>query len=48
MNTSINQVRDSILAGQPIIQIVSYEEKRVEGFLAKISEQLLKKKMQQL
>lgn len=42
MNKIINDVRDSILAGQPIIQIISYEEKRVEGFIAKLAEQILK------
>ena len=42
MNNSINSIRDSISAGQPIIQIVSYEEKRVENYLIKIAEQVLK------
>ena len=32
------------MSGQPIIQIVSYEEKRVENYLVKLSEQLLRSK----
>ena len=42
MNQSINQIKDSIQAGQPIVQIISYEEKRVEGFLKKLCQQMLK------
>jgi ATP-dependent 26S proteasome regulatory subunit len=42
MNQSINQIKDSLLAGQPIVQIVSYEEKRVESFLKKLCQQTLK------
>ena len=42
MNNAINHIRDSIASGQPILQIVSYEEKRVENFMAKIAEQALK------
>ena len=42
MNQSINQIKDSLQAGQPIVQIVSYEEKRVEGFLKKLCQQVLK------
>lgn len=42
MNQSINQIKDSIQAGQPIIQIVSYEEKRVESYLKKLCQQVLK------
>jgi len=42
MNEAISHIRSSILAGQPIIQIVSYEEKRVENYLQKISEQILR------
>ncbi|MCK4835786.1 MAG: AAA family ATPase [Candidatus Aminicenantes bacterium] len=42
MNKAINSIRDSITSGQPIIKIVSYEEKRVENYIEKISEQLLK------
>ncbi len=42
MNNSLNFIKDSILAGQPIIQITSYEEKRVEGLLKKLCQQVLK------
>lgn len=42
MNQAIKSMKESIASGQPIIQIVSYEEKRVENYLEKISEQLLK------
>ena len=42
MNQSINQIKDSLLAGQPIVQVVSYEEKRIEGFLKKLCQQTLK------
>jgi SpoVK/Ycf46/Vps4 family AAA+-type ATPase len=42
MNQSINQIKDSLQAGQPIVQIVSYEEKRVENFLKKLCQQVLK------
>jgi ATP-dependent 26S proteasome regulatory subunit len=42
MNQSINQIKDSLLAGQPIVQIISFEEKRVENFLKKLCQQTLK------
>jgi AAA+ superfamily predicted ATPase len=42
MNQSINLIKDSLLAGQPIVQIVSFEEKRVESFLKKLCQQTLK------
>jgi len=42
MNQSINRIKDSLIAGQPIVQVVSYEEKRVEGFLKKLCQQTLK------
>ena len=42
MNASLNRIKDSLLAGQPIVQIVSFEEKRVEGFLKKLGQQTLK------
>ncbi len=42
MNQSINQIKDSLIAGQPIVQIVSFEEKRIEGFLKKLCQQTLK------
>jgi len=42
MNQSINQIKDSLQAGQPIVQIVSSEEKRVESFLKKLCQQILK------
>jgi SpoVK/Ycf46/Vps4 family AAA+-type ATPase len=42
MNQSINQIKDSIQAGQPVLQIISYEEKRVESFLKKLCPQVLK------
>ena len=42
MNQSINHIKDSLLAGQPIVQIVSFEEKRVESFLKKLCQQTLK------
>ena len=42
MNRSINQIKDSLLAGQPIVQIVSFEEKRIENLLKKLCQQTLK------
>ena len=42
MNQSINRIKDSLIAGQPIVQVVSYEEKRVESFLKKLCQQTLK------
>jgi len=41
MESSIDMIKSSVLSGQPIIQIISYEEKRVEGFLLKLSQQTL-------
>ncbi|MCI0470500.1 MAG: AAA family ATPase, partial [Candidatus Aminicenantes bacterium] len=40
MNKSFNYIKESVLSGTPIIQIISYEEKRVEGHLKLMSEQL--------
>ena len=40
MENSIDKIKSSILSGQPIIQIISFEEKRVEGFLSKLSQQI--------
>ncbi|HEX7502661.1 MAG TPA: hypothetical protein VF451_04510, partial [Acidobacteriota bacterium] len=42
MNQSLNLIKDSLLSGQPLVQIVSFEEKRVEGFLKKLCQQTLK------
>jgi len=42
MENSINQIRDSVLSGQPIIQLISYEEKRVGNFLLKLCDQIYK------
>jgi ATP-dependent 26S proteasome regulatory subunit len=42
MNQSINQIKDSLQSGQPLVQIVSYEEKRVENFLKKLCPQVIK------
>jgi ATP-dependent 26S proteasome regulatory subunit len=42
MNQSINQIKDSLLSGQPIVQVVSYEEKRVENLLKKLCQQTIK------
>jgi SpoVK/Ycf46/Vps4 family AAA+-type ATPase len=42
MNKAVKSIRDSITSGQPIIQIISYEEKRVENYIEKISEQFIK------
>lgn len=42
MNKAINQIKSSISVGQPIIQVISFEEKRVEKLLQKLSEQLIK------
>ncbi|HEX7502470.1 MAG TPA: AAA family ATPase [Acidobacteriota bacterium] len=42
MNQSITLIKDSLLAGQPIVQIISFEEKRVESFLKKLCQQTLK------
>ncbi|MCP5053189.1 MAG: AAA family ATPase [bacterium] len=37
---SLNLIKNSIMVGQPIIQIVSYEEKRIENQLSVLFEQL--------
>jgi ATP-dependent 26S proteasome regulatory subunit len=37
---SIDYIKNSIMVGQPIIQIISYEEKRVEGHLKALFQQL--------
>lgn len=37
---SLNQIKNSINVGQPIIQIISYEEKRIEGHLKSMFEQM--------
>ncbi len=42
MEKSINQIKESVLSGQPLIQLISYEEKRVENFLSKLLEQVYK------
>jgi ATP-dependent 26S proteasome regulatory subunit len=42
MNKSVNEIKNSISIGQPLIQIITYEEKRVEGFLKKLNEQIVK------
>lgn len=42
MNQSLTSIRDAILAGQTLLQVVSYEEKRVEGLLRKLCAPLLK------
>ncbi|MEN8152480.1 MAG: AAA family ATPase [Acidobacteriota bacterium] len=42
MESSTGQIKDSVLSGQPIIQIISYEEKRVENYLAKLCEQIFR------
>lgn len=40
MNKSLEYIKNSISVGQPIIQIISYEEKRVESQLKTLAEQL--------
>lgn len=40
MNEALNYIKNSVSVGQPIIQIVSYEEKRVESHLKTMAEQL--------
>ncbi|MEN8222404.1 MAG: AAA family ATPase [Acidobacteriota bacterium] len=40
MENSTEKIKSSIQSGQPIIQIISFEEKRVEGFLSKLSQQI--------
>jgi len=37
---SINYIKNSIMVGQPIIQIISYEEKRVENLIKTLFQQL--------
>lgn len=37
---SLNYIKNSIMVGQPIIQIISYEEKRIENHLKSLFEQL--------
>ena len=40
MNKSLEYIKNSISVGQPIVQIISYEEKRVESQLKTLAEQL--------
>ncbi len=40
MENSADKIKRSIQSGQPLIQIISFEEKRVEGFLSKLSKQI--------
>jgi SpoVK/Ycf46/Vps4 family AAA+-type ATPase len=40
MNKSLSYIKSSVSVGQPIIQIISYEEKRVESQLKTLAEQL--------
>ncbi len=40
MENSTDKIKSSIQSGQPLIQIISFEEKRVEGFLSKLSQQI--------
>jgi len=40
MNKALLAIRDSVMSGQPIIQIISFEEKRVEGQLKMLCEQI--------
>ncbi len=42
MNKAINNIKESMLVGHPLIQIISFEEKRVENYLEKLCEQILK------
>lgn len=37
---SLDQIKNSVNVGQPIIQVISYEEKRVEGHIKTLFEQL--------
>jgi SpoVK/Ycf46/Vps4 family AAA+-type ATPase len=40
MSKSVSYIKNSIVVGQPIIQIISYEEKRVENIIKMLGEQL--------
>jgi len=40
MENSEEKIKSSVQSGQPLIQIISFEEKRVEGFLSKLSQQI--------
>lgn len=40
MSNSISEIKASITSGQPVTQIISYEEKRVEGALRQFAKQL--------
>jgi len=42
MSNALTQVKESVQAGQALIQVISFEEKRVEGQLKKLAMQLLK------
>ncbi len=42
MNKSIEQIKRAILAGHNLIKVITYEEKRIEGLLAQLCEQLFK------
>ncbi len=39
MNESIGKIKQSIQSGQTLIKIISYEEKRVEKYLALLNKQ---------
>lgn len=39
-NKSLNEIKQSVLVGQPIIQVITFEEKRVESHLKTMFEQL--------
>ncbi|MCX6580314.1 MAG: AAA family ATPase [Candidatus Aminicenantes bacterium] len=40
MSEALNYIKNSVSVGQPIIQVISYEEKRVESHLKTMAEQL--------
>ncbi|MCP4156124.1 MAG: AAA family ATPase [bacterium] len=40
MSQTLHLIKDSVMAGQPILQVLTYEEKRVEGHLKTLCEQL--------
>ncbi len=45
MNRSVLELRDLILSGTPLTEIITFEEKRVDGYIDQLSRQMLKGKL---
>jgi len=42
MNKSIKKIQNAMAVGQPVIQIISFEEERVENYLRQLAQKMLK------